>query len=82
MSARTLAYVPLPYVDDALRLGWCWGHDRRLVHHDVYSEPMWRCDCERRHLVPAGMRWADLARTHIDGIEMPAEAGCWGGSAP
>lgn len=82
MTARTLAYVPWAFVPDALRLGWCGTSDAALSHHCTYAQVMWRCDCERRNIVPAAMRRATVARYHIEGLDVPADAGCWGGSAP
>jgi hypothetical protein len=82
MSARTLAYVLHAYVPDALRVGWCWAAQESRTHHCFYSQVMWRCDCERRHVMPAGMRRVHVARYAVEALDVPADAGCWGGSAP
>lgn len=82
MSALMVAYVPHAFVADALRVGWCGVSDRALTHHCFYSQVMWRCDCERRHIMPAGMRRGSVTRYDLEGTDVPADAGCWGGSAP
>ncbi len=82
MSARTVAYVPWAFVADALRVGWCGVSDQALTHHCFYSQLMWRCDCERRDIMPAGMRRVHVARYAVEELDVPADAGCWGGSAP
>lgn len=82
MTTRTFAYVTHAFVADALRLGWCGVSDAPETHHCSYSQLMWRCTCERSHIVPAGMRRKHPSRVGIDGLDVPAAAGCWGGSAP
>lgn len=83
MSARMHAYIPHAFVSDALRMGWCWSANQSPTHHCEWSLVMWRCDCRPYvFLTPLGMSRAATIWVPIDGVDMPADAGCWGGSAP